>query len=354
MTSKFYIPPKVPTYLRRILAEYKLDDKLKLAEIISASKIYVVEGTHYDNYDNGTYGHDVKFFLPESIISKIRIREEKQITEELLEDLRISSSTVPNEFIGSVIFEVVNERDDEYQQAIAITSTSMIDPESLSIWKPKEIRLFISHRDKHKVGAYELATALDDYGISSFVAHDSIEPMETWQSEILKALNSMEIMLAFITDDFHDSIWTNQEIGFALGRGIPIVSLKLQNKDPEGFIGSVQAIKGKLDTVSNAVGSIYDVLAEKLGNKARLQSALITAFVEATNYDDAKYKFNHMDKRITKLSDDELAIIVAAYKANDQLHNSIYLNSKYNRLVEFLNRTTTGTYAIQGKNILTV
>ncbi len=67
----------------------------------------------------------------------------------------------------------------------------------------------------------------------------------------------MEIMLAFVTDDLHESIWTNQEIGFALGRNIPIVSLKVENKDPDGFIGKQQALKCDYENVEAAAPKIY-------------------------------------------------------------------------------------------------
>ena len=69
--------------------------------------------------------------------------------------------------------------------------------------------------------ARRLGDALCAYGISPFVAHDTIVPMKTWQLEIEKGLETMEVMLAFLTDDFHQSTWTNQEIGYALGKSVP-------------------------------------------------------------------------------------------------------------------------------------
>jgi hypothetical protein len=64
--------------------------------------------------------------------------------------------------------------------------------------------------------------------------------VKTWQQEIEKGLETMEVMLAFITDDFHDSVWTNQEVGYALGKGVPIIPVKFGRNDPDGFIGSKQ------------------------------------------------------------------------------------------------------------------
>jgi hypothetical protein len=211
--------------------------------------------------------------------------------------------------------------------------------------------LFISHRDSRKAEAKFLASTLEGYGISAFVAHDTIEPMTTWQAEILKGLETMEIMLAFITDDFHESTWSNQEIGFALGRGVPIISLKLQRKDPSGFIGNQQALRGSLDDPAFSVPDIYKILATKLGNKGRLQSALITAFVDSPNFNETKVRFDRLDDVVDTLSKGEADQIALGFHNNDQLHNAGHLTSKYQRLQNFMKRTTGTDYGIEDRKL---
>ena len=104
-----------------------------------------------------------------------------------------------------------------------------------NLWSTTKIRLFISHRDAVKAHVHDLASCLYEHGINSFVAHETIEPDEDWQKEIRRALQSMDAMLAFVTDDLFDSIWTNQEIGYALARSVPIISIKVGKQDPAGF-----------------------------------------------------------------------------------------------------------------------
>ena len=60
--------------------------------------------------------------------------------------------------------------------------------------------------------------------------------------EIEKALFSMHALLPLLTDGFHDSNWTDQEIGIAVGRGVPVISVKL-GTDPYGFIAKYQAVQ---------------------------------------------------------------------------------------------------------------
>ncbi|MGD9784642.1 MAG: toll/interleukin-1 receptor domain-containing protein [Hyphomicrobiaceae bacterium] len=146
-----------------------------------------------------------------------------------------------------------------------------IDPNKLSIWAPGQLRLFISHRDEYRGQATELAQSLKPFGISSFVAHYSIEAMSQWQRAIVEGLETMEVALAFITDDFYESVWTTQEIGFALGRNVPVISLKLQDQKPCGFVGDIQALHGNLRDPASSACAIHRIIADDLGLKNRLQ-----------------------------------------------------------------------------------
>ncbi len=242
-------------------------------------------------------------------MAKIAFPKQKQFCDQILNDLNVCAASVNNERFGAVVIELVDEADPLFQAATELTAQPQTDPNHLSIWRPGNLRLFISHRDNRKADAKQLANALETYGISAFVAHDTIEPMTTWQREIEKGLQTMEIMLAFITDDFHGSTWTNQEIGYALGKGIPIIPVKLEGHDPAGFIGPLQALKGRLDEPDELVKKIYEILCEKLGQKDRLQQAVISAFIQSPDFNETKVRFDRMENAVKTLSDDELARI---------------------------------------------
>ena len=230
--------------------------------------------------------------------------------------------------------------------------SNFTSPDSLSIWKPEMVRLFISHRDEYKKEANELAKALEDYGISSFVAHDKIKPMTEWQEEILKGLETMEIMLAFVTSDFHKSVWTNQEVGYALGCDIPVLSLKLEQSDPEGFISGQQALRGRLDYPAASVLGIYKLLSENLEDNGRLQSGVISTFVESPNYAEAKERFDRMSEVIDHLSGDEVVRILDGFAGNPQLYECYHLIDSSRRLCGFLEKTTGEKYSFVDRRII--
>ena len=347
----FDLPRRLPTYRLRLHAHYTNVGNGLLRDLIGNSSAYVIEETTYDNWDGVARGHDVQLFLSLKEISRVDINEIDNVQRNICEDLNKVSSGVPNEFFAKVRLELYDEDDENCQRAKPLHSIPDRDPDRLGIWKPGMVRLFISHRDEHKTKANELAQELESYGISSFVAHDSIQPMTIWQNEILAGLETMEILLAFVTDDLHDSVWTNQEIGFALGRNIPIVSLKLQDRDPSGFIGKQQALKCNYTDVASAASEIYEILADRLGNRERLQTSLISAFLNSPNFHETKRRFERMVSVVSEISESEISDIVTGFQKNDQLHNSFYLNNKSQRLRKFLNAATGNEFIIDGRNI---
>lgn len=124
---------------------------------------------------------------------------------------------------------------------------------SPDFWEDNYYRLFISHRSEDKVEVGLLQKSLANCGISAFVAHVDITPSKEWLEQIELALRTCDGLLAYLTDKFHESHWTDQEIGFALARGARVIPLE-RGILPYGFMGKFQALRpGKLDTLHIAV-----------------------------------------------------------------------------------------------------
>lgn len=349
--GKHYLTGKLPSYLLRLDREYCKDQSHLQREIIQNSRAVVIEETEYDNYNGGSYGHDARLYIPLEIHEKISLKHLNQVAEGIREDLNQLAWQAPNEYFRAVVLEVDDENDPEYQRAIPFSSRPPLNPDTLSFWKPGQVRLFISHRDEHKVGANELAAALSAYGISSFVTHDTIKPLKEWRHEILRGLETMEMMLIYLTDDFEESYWTQQEVGYALGKSIPIISLKLQRKDPPGFIGNVQAQRGQFDDPASSAPAIYRLISEELGAKERLHDGLIAAFVASEDYNQARYRFDRMAANVEKLTDVQLDSIIRGYHDNNALYSAYYLGNQHHRLATYLNKATGREYQISGRDI---
>ena len=111
------------------------------------------------------------------------------------------------------------------------------------LWNPAGApRVFISHLAERKAEVYKLSRSLGHFGFASFVAHEAIEPSREWRREIERALNSCDLLIAYVTPRFSESRWADQEVGWALGRGLVAIPVKVDGETPYGFIGSYQAI----------------------------------------------------------------------------------------------------------------
>ena len=111
------------------------------------------------------------------------------------------------------------------------------------LWTPAGApRLFVSHLASYKKTVHDLSRVLNDFGFACFVAHDAIEPSREWRREIERALNSCDVLVAYVTPDFSASSWTDQEIGWVLGRGLAAIPISVDGETPHGFVGSYQAV----------------------------------------------------------------------------------------------------------------
>lgn len=334
------------------MLEYKRANEARLLEIITKARVKVIEKTYLDSWGNDIYEYDVILFLSADIIGTLSLDQQEQLGEKIRDDLNKCSASIDNMSLRAARLELADEADPDYQSATSFAQQAQTNPLSVSFWTPGHLRLFVSHRDTHKAMARALADSLLKYGVSAFVAHDTIEPMTTWQREIEKGLETMEVMLILVTEDFHSSFWTNQEVGYALGKGVPIIPVKFDLKDPAGFIGATQALKGNPDRIEDSAKDIYQVLAEKLGQKTRLQGALVSAFIASPDFDTARDRFDRMTKTILTLTDEETAQIRDAFASNEALHGAYYLKNHYNRLINFMTRCTGKEFAIDGNELI--
>jgi TIR domain len=136
-----------------------------------------------------------------------------------------------------------------------------------------KFRLFISHASRDKDKATRLRDCLAPYHIAGFVAHQDIHPTAEWQIEIERALVSMDAFLAIHTPGFSQSFWTQQEVGFAVGRGVKIISFKM-GEDPTGFISKRQALPRLNRSAEEVAKEVNGLLLDDETTAARLNEII--------------------------------------------------------------------------------
>ncbi|MDQ3458369.1 MAG: TIR domain-containing protein [Deinococcota bacterium] len=167
-----------------------------------------------------------------------------------------------------------------------------VDP---PFWRKRMFRLFISHLSSHKVFAAELQEALLRFGISSFVAHNDIEPTLEWQAQIETALSTAESLVALLHPDFHASKWTDQEIGFAMGKGLPVFAVRF-GQDPYGFIGRFQGFAGHGKTALAIARELFDAYRKNKQTQRRMAEILVNLFEDSASFAEAKARIGYLEE----------------------------------------------------------
>ena len=203
-----------------------------------------------------------------------------------------------------------------------------------SFWNEDQPRVFISHLASIKTIAKALKLALLEYSIASFVAHEDIEPTKVWQTEIEIGLSTMDALVAMLTPSFKESNWTDQEIGFAIGKGVPIVPVRI-GLDPYGFIGKYQALQGKDRELKIVAAEITEVLLGKPGIGQKITSGIVEKFADSDSWENAKQNMGLLEK-CQHLNTDHIKKLRKAVNENSQVRDSWGVPERLETLIEKL------------------
>jgi nucleoside 2-deoxyribosyltransferase len=187
-------------------------------------------------------------------------------------------------------------------------------------WEEGKLWVFLSHISAHKVFASELQAALSNYGISAFVAHEDIEPDSEWQDEIEKALRTCDALVALLNPDFNLSTWTDQEVGYALGRGIPVLSVRL-GMSPYGLFGRKQAFNGNGKDATEVAKELFDAYRIHPKTSEKMADAIIDKFIESNSFAEAKANCRLVEE-LTTWKPDYKKRLRDAVESNGQIKHS--------------------------------
>lgn len=160
-----------------------------------------------------------------------------------------------------------------------------------TFWKSGYFRLFISHISGFKAQTARLQGVLRKYAISSFVAHEDIEPSKEWQNEIEAGLHTMDALAAILMDGFKESNWCDQEVGVAVGRDVLIIPIR-KGLDPYGFIGKYQGIQAQDKTIGHVAKDIFLSIIKSQKTRIKMIQSLSNAISQSTDVKGAIERTN--------------------------------------------------------------
>lgn len=323
---RFRLPGRVDSYLATLNRLYERTGETLLREIVVNGVVSVHEGWDHESYCDGeSYGHAVTLTVPEDTYLKV-MEDRERLRRRLSADLN-KLDNCQNEHVSEVFIEMEPTESDHWREESGVyrarTAALSIPAEALQrIWGTQHVRVFLSHKSSAKEAATKLKQSFARCGIAAFVAHEDIEPTEEWQREIERALFSMDTLVALLSEDFHGSSWTDQEVGVAIGRGVPLIAIRL-GLDPYGLMGKGQGVGGCnwADTDSMAL-KVLHLLHKRLPDKSRLFESALSAYANSTSFEDSAWKVEHLLSYFKNVTEEQVARIVDAHRANHQNERS--------------------------------
>lgn len=321
----YQLPNKISVILKTMQKYYMKNHDIPSAKLLENAIPQVQEKYSYDNWNGGQAGHAITLSIPDSIFLEI-LDKKDEYKNKLLSDINkfhnfSGNNSGPNEWIEELFLVPSNISEDKNETSIK--------PESVSrIWKDGCLRAFISHRDIHKSEVSELSIILGRFGISAFVAHESIQPTQQWINEIENALHSMDVFIIYHKVGFHDSSYCDQEVGFAMARKTPIIVLWSDRDYPiKGFLTEIQAVK-VFDKPIEAISSY--VLSALFKSKAGdiFQKSFLNVFCSSPSYNITKDLLQEALRNNIKIDDLDIERLVNAYKTNPQISGYVGGNNK--------------------------
>lgn len=331
----FELPKKIERYLAALSKLYAQDGKRQFQEIIVNAQMRIHERWTDESWDGSAYGHALYLILPERLFLS-SLKKKNDIQGQIKADLN-KLHNVHSEFIAEVFLEMEDIENHEWRKESGLLMDGKRDapPDATKrIWGDAGFRVFLSHKAEVKKETTAIKDGLRLFGISGFVAHEDIHPTKAWQEEIENALASMDGFVALMTEGFHDSVWTDQEVGYAVARGVPIVAVRL-GKDPYGFIGRFQALTS---TWQASVQGIAKILIKN----DQMLNAYIRALRNCRSWNSGNVLAEVLPS-IEKLSTSQIDALIAAYNENSELQGSFGFNGTKPReygpgLVSYLNQ----------------
>lgn len=348
-TNNFELAKNIEHYLAVLSKLYAQEGKSQILELIVNAQIRVHEERDYDNWNGGTYGHALFLTIPERLFLS-SIKQKGDIENKIVEDLN-KLHNFQHEHISAAFLEMETSENYEWRKesGLLMEGKRVVPPDATSrIWGDNEFRVFLSHKTEVKKETAALKDGLRLFGISCFVAHEDIHPTKAWQDEIENALASMDGFVALMTEGFHDSHWTDQEVGFAVARGVPIISVRL-GKDPYGFIAKFQGLSS---TWLSAAEDIVKILIKN--------DQMLSAYIQALHNCPSWSSGNVLARvlpGIEKLTSLQIDALVAAYNETSELRGSFGFNGTKPRLygpglVSYLNQLGSRQFCISDNRLI--
>lgn len=194
------------------------------------------------------------------------------------------------------------------------------------------LKLFLSYveDDEGERVTDQLHNALSELHIGSVMAKHNINPGADWVETIRKHLCDSIALVCVATSGYSKSVWAQQEIGYALGRKLPVLWIRYAKDEvPLGFLAHQQALEPK--DVAKPAG-IADAVLRWLASNGQtsdfIADMLIFALEQSESYDDARALVKTL-ATLKGLTGSQWKRVEAAASFNRQVGNAVIWTNRH-------------------------
>jgi len=142
----------------------------------------------------------------------------------------------------------------------------------------------------------------------------------------------MDALVALLAPGFKESNWCDQEVGVAIGRQLPIISVR-QGLDPYGFIGKYQAVQGVGKTAVQLAKEIFTLFITNPIIGPKITDALVKLLADSYSFDRSKTLIGYI-KQSNFLNSKHVTAMKEAVKNNSQVNGSWGVPEQITRLAK--------------------
>ena len=118
-------------------------------------------------------------------------------------------------------------------------------------------QVFVSHAPADLETVQELFTSIRNMPFGVYIAMEEVEPGRS-RHNLEGRIRNSDVLVAVLTERAATNQWVNQEIGYAIAKGIPVVPLY---EDPSSRGGYVDRVDGVAIDHDNPQATVFNLLS---------------------------------------------------------------------------------------------
>ena len=191
-----------------------------------------------------------------------------------------------------------------------------------------DVGVFVSYSSADKDLAGRLKRRLSEFGITAFLAHDDIPGGAEWKDVIRKEIRGCHLLVALVTDTYHEHEYTDQELGMAIFAEKAVVCIGVDGGTPRGFALSYQHIPYNTNEadMERLGAEVLDAVLANMDGEKRVDFA-VGCLLYSRHFRDSDVLAKYIGADV-RLSESQAILLAKAFVENNQVHGATRFEGK--------------------------